>query len=119
EMEGLVAGLGQVFRCSGIQVFKCSDVHVLRFAFRREVRGGGLGGVEAEEVVLGGGGLGVGAMVQKAAFGGADGLEEDLAEVGEGGEALRVEGSGVVEGVDEQLAEQFGDVDVVEDAGEA
>jgi hypothetical protein len=39
----------------------------------------------------------------------ADGFEEDLSQMREGAKALGVDGLGVVEGVDEEFAQQLGD----------
>jgi hypothetical protein len=50
---------------------------------------------------------------------GADGSEEGAGEVSERLQALGVADVGVVQGIDEQLAQQLGDVDVIEEAGEA
>jgi hypothetical protein len=80
---------------------------------------GGLERIDAEEVVFIGGRLASVVVDLIGAFGAADRLEEDAGEAGEGAEALGVTGSRIVERVDEELAEEFGDVFVVESAGVA
>src|SRR5207249_3776924 len=72
----------------------------------------------AEEVVAGVGGLGA-VLVEGVGGGNADSLEEGAGEGGDGLELARVAGVGIVDGVDEQLGEELGDVEVVEDGREA
>jgi hypothetical protein len=50
---------------------------------------------------------------------GAHGFEEDAGKVGERLQAFGVADVGLIERLDEELAEEFGDVDVIEEAREA
>src|SRR5207237_4170701 len=73
---------------------------------------------DAEEVASGGRRLAA-VRVDEEGGRGAHRGEEDAGEVSERLQAFGVDRLGVVEGVDEQLAEELGDVDVIEEAGEA
>jgi len=88
----------------------------LRFEERLDL--GSEGWVDAEEVAGSGRRL---AAVRVDEEGGrrAHRGEEDAGEVGEGLQAFGVADVGVVQGIDEQLAEELGDVAVIEEAGEA
>src|SRR5436305_1080378 len=63
-----------------------------------------------------GGGLGVRAVEDEGGWS-ADRLEQGAGEAGEGEQAAGVDGLGVVEGLDEQLAQELADVMVIEKAG--
>jgi hypothetical protein len=79
---------------------------------------GSEGRVGAEEMAGRGGGLAA-VCVDEEGGRGAHGFEEDAGEDSERLQAFGVADIGVVERLDEQLAEQLGDVDVIEEAGEA
>ena len=74
-------------------------------------------GVEAEEVGLIGVRLAAVEVDLVGAFGPTDRLEEHPGEAGEGAQPRGFQGSGLIEGVDEELAEELGDVLVVEEKG--
>jgi hypothetical protein len=72
--------------------------------------------VDAAEAVLIRGGLAAVVMELIGVPGSTDCLEEDLRKAGESAEALGVAGGRIVEGVDEELTEELGDVFEVEAA---
>jgi hypothetical protein len=78
----------------------------------------GLGAVAAEEVVAGDRRLGA-VAVEGEGGGNAHGFEEGAGEAGDRLELAGVGGVGLVDGLDEQLGEELGDVEVVQDGGEA
>jgi hypothetical protein len=76
------------------------------------------GRVDTEEVAGRGSGLAA-VLVDEEGRWGAHRGKEDASEVGEHRQAFGVADVGVVERLDEQLAEELGDVDVIEEAREA
>ena len=89
-----------------------------RLGFEEGLDLGSEGRVDAEEMTGGGARLAA-VRVDEEGGRGADGFEQDAGEGGERLEAVGVDRLGIVEGVDKQLAEELGDVDVIEEAGEA
>jgi hypothetical protein len=74
--------------------------------------------VDTQQVGRVGGGLGVVARRHLAVSGPADGVQEDAGELGDGAKRAGIGGISIVEGLDEQLAGEIGDLQVVEAARE-